>query len=102
MLRSDPEIPYHDFHSKFKSVFERGTGAAAAVHRLLNLKQGRRSMADYSVEFWTLAEETGWGEPALISTLLNNVCDELKGELLMKELPASLDDVLDITVHKGG
>lgn len=27
-------------------------------------------MDDYSVEFWTLAEETGWGEQALISTLL--------------------------------
>lgn len=38
VLRSDPEITYHDFHSKFKSVFERGTGAAAAAHRLLNLK----------------------------------------------------------------
>lgn len=51
-------------------------------------------MADYSAEFWTLAEETGWGEQELISTLLNNICDDLKGELLMKELPASLDDVI--------
>lgn len=98
VLRSDPEITYQDFHSKFKSVFERGTGAAAAAHRLLNLKQGRRSMADYSVEFWMLAEETGWGKPALISTLLNNVCDELKGELLTKELPASLDDVISLCI----
>uniref|UniRef100_A0AAZ1X0G2 CCHC-type domain-containing protein n=1 Tax=Oreochromis aureus TaxID=47969 RepID=A0AAZ1X0G2_OREAU len=72
VLRTAPEISYEDFLTKFKSVFERGTGAEAATHRLLNLKQGRWSMADFSVEFWTLAEETGWGQSALISTLLNN------------------------------
>lgn len=98
VLRTSPEITYPDFLSKFKSVFERGTGAEAAGHRLLNLKQGRRCMADFSVEFWTLAEETGWGQPALISTLLNNVCDELKGELLMRELPKTLSEVITLCV----
>lgn len=72
VLRTHASISYQDFLAKFKCVFERGTGADAAAHRLLNLKQGRRSMAEYSIEFWTLAEETGWGQPALISTLLNS------------------------------
>ncbi|CAI5666221.1 unnamed protein product [Oreochromis niloticus] len=99
VLRTDPEITYADFLAKFKVVFERGTGAEAAAHRLLNLKQGRRSMADYSIEFWTLAEETGWGQSALISTLLNNLCDELKRELVMRELPVTLSDVMTLCVR---
>ncbi|XP_065327691.1 ankyrin repeat and SOCS box protein 3-like [Pelmatolapia mariae] len=37
-----------------------GSGAEEAAHRLLNLKQGKRSMADYSIDFQILAEETGW------------------------------------------
>uniref|UniRef100_A0A3Q4G249 CCHC-type domain-containing protein n=1 Tax=Neolamprologus brichardi TaxID=32507 RepID=A0A3Q4G249_NEOBR len=95
VLRNNPEIAYADFLSKFKSVFERGTGAEPASQRLLNLKQGRRCMAD----FWTMAEETGWRQPALISTLLNNVCDELKGELLMRELPKTLSEVITLCVN---
>lgn len=62
VLRTDSEITYQDFLAKFKSVLEKRTGADAADHQLLNLKQGRWSMADYSVKFWTLAEETGWGQ----------------------------------------
>lgn len=63
---------------------------------MLNLKQGRQSIAEYSVEFWTLAEETGWGQSALISTSLNNVCDELKNELVMRDLPLTLSDVITL------
>ncbi|CAI5677314.1 unnamed protein product [Oreochromis niloticus] len=55
-------------------------------------------MADYSIEFWTLAEETGWGQSALISTLLNNLCDKLKRELVMRELPVTLSDVMTLCV----
>lgn len=55
-------------------------------------------MADFSVEFWTLAEETGWGQSALISTLLNNVCDELKRELMMRDVPKTLSDVITLCV----
>lgn len=98
VLRTDPKITYADFLAKSKNVFERGTGAEAAAHRLLNLKQGRLSMADYLIEFWTLAEETGWGQSALISTLLNNLCDELKRELVMRELPVTLSDVMTLCV----
>lgn len=69
-------MAYLEFLSKFRSVFNKGSGAATAAHWLLNLKQGKRSMADYSVNFWILAE-TGWGQEALKSTLLNNICVKL-------------------------
>lgn len=96
VLRTYPEITYQDFLVKFKSVFEKGTRAETAAHRLLNIKQGKSSMAEYSVEFWTLAEETGWGQSALMITLLNNVCDELKNELMMRDVLKTLSDVITL------
>lgn len=83
-------MAYLEFLSKFRSVFNKGSGATNAVHRLLNLKQGKWSMVDYSVNIWILAEETGWGQEALESTLLNNICVELKYELVTRDVPASL------------
>lgn len=59
VLNADPDITYVNFLSKFKTVFNRGSGAEAAALRLLNFKQGKRSMSDYSIDFWILAEETG-------------------------------------------
>lgn len=59
-LKANPDITYAVFLSKFKNVFEKESSAEAAALRLLNLKQGKRSMADYSIDFQILAEETGW------------------------------------------
>lgn len=101
-LKAHPDITYAVFLSKFKNVFEKGSGAEAAAHQLLNLKQGKRSMADYSIDFQILAEETGWGEDALRSTLLNNLCEELKDELTMRELPTSLDALMSLCVKVDG
>lgn len=38
------------------------------------------------------------GQPALISTLLNNICDELKSELVMRELTDTLSEVMTLCV----
>lgn len=62
VLSSDPGISYADFLSKFKTVFNKGSGTEAAALCLCNFKQGKRNMSDYSIDFWILAEETGWGQ----------------------------------------
>lgn len=40
-------------------------------------------MTDYSINFWILAGETGWGS-GWRGTLLNNINDELRDELIMQ------------------
>lgn len=57
-LKANPEIAYSEFLSKFRNVFDKDSSKTAAAHRLLNLKKGRRSMADYSIDFWILTEKT--------------------------------------------
>lgn len=98
-LQANPEITYADFLSKFKAVFDKGSSTEAAGHRLLNLKQGKRSMADFSVDFWTLAAQTKWGQEALRTTLLNNINEDLKDELMMRELPPSLEAVMSLCIQ---
>lgn len=73
MLLTNLEISYSDFLAKFKNVFDKGSIATTASHQLLNLKQGKRSVSDFSIHFWILVEETGQGQEAIKSTLLNNV-----------------------------
>lgn len=72
------------FLSQFQSVFDNGSNAAAAGLRLVNLKQGKRRMADFSVDFWTLATQTWWGQEALKCALLNNVSEEVKDEWIIR------------------
>lgn len=96
VLRADPKITYPAFLLKFKSVFDKGSSAKAAAHRLLNLKQGQQTMANYSTDFQVQAKESGWGENVLQGTLLNNLCDEFKDDLTMRELPTSLGALLTL------
>uniref|UniRef100_A0A3P9C5M7 ribonuclease H n=1 Tax=Maylandia zebra TaxID=106582 RepID=A0A3P9C5M7_9CICH len=98
VLNSNPEISFERFVINFKTVFNQGSGVEAAALRLLNFKQGKRSMADYSIDFWILAEETGWGPDALRSTLLNNIREDLKDELIMRDLPTAFDELMSLCI----
>ncbi|CAI5640459.1 unnamed protein product [Oreochromis niloticus] len=98
-LQACPGMSYDDFLSCFKSVFDKGSSAEAAGYHWTNLKQGRRSMADFSVDFWTLAAQTKWGPEALRTTLLNNIREELKDEIMMRELPASLNALMSLCIQ---
>lgn len=56
-------------------------------------------MADFSVDFWVLAEETGWEEKVLPGAFLNSLNEEFKCELATKEMPKSLDAFIAMCVR---
>lgn len=99
VLQAEPDIAFSDFLAKFKGVFDRKATTTTAGQRLLALKQGKRSMADFSIDFSTLAEQTKWGEEALKSALLTNVNEEIRNELILRELPSSLDALLALCIR---
>lgn len=72
-------------------MFDKKSTAAAAGQRLLALKQGKRSMANFSMLSSTLAEQMKWGE--------TNIIDELKNELMLCELPSSLDALMTLCIR---
>ncbi|CAI5693199.1 unnamed protein product [Oreochromis niloticus] len=98
VLRSNPNVSYPDFLTKFRSVFDKSSNPDAAAHRLFSLKQGKRSVADFSVDFWILAEETGWEEKALRGAFLNSLNEGIRRELAAKELPKSLDALINLCI----
>lgn len=68
------------------------------------LQQGSRSVADYAVEFDTLAEESAWNEPALWSMfhrgLSGPVRDGLVGGAHSKDLDELIDRAIEIDNHQ--
>lgn len=58
---------YSLFEDKFKGVFDHSIQPQEAANQFLSLKQGSRSVADYSIEFRVLAAGSGWNDSALRS-----------------------------------
>ncbi|XP_076734682.1 uncharacterized protein LOC112435280 [Maylandia zebra] len=69
----------------------------ALLQAMTELK-GRRSVADFSVEFWILAEESGWEEKALRGAFLNSLNENIKRELATKELPKALSALINMCI----
>lgn len=65
VFSANPQINYQTFLDNFHCVFDKGSSPDSAAHRMFTLKQGKRSVADFSVDFWILAVETGWEEKVL-------------------------------------
>ena len=60
---------------------------------------GTTSVSDYAVDLQTQASSSGWKEQAQYDTFLNGLSEEVKDELLTRELPESLDDLVRITIR---
>jgi len=58
-------LVFSEFISEFRDVFDHPDYWGDASRRLVNSRQEARSVADYSVEFKTLAADAGWDDAAL-------------------------------------
>lgn len=70
-----------------------------AAKRLLSLKQGRKSVADHSIDFRILAEESGWDELALKGTFTNSLSECIKDQLASRDEPGSLDELISLAIR---
>lgn len=75
-------------------VFDHDITADEAGIRLTRLRQGARSVADFSIEFRSLAGETGWAEPPLITLFAAALSDPVKDELAAREKSDTLADLI--------
>lgn len=57
------------------------TLAFSTSARLLSLQQGPRSIAEYSVEFWSLASDAQWNEEVLRGVFICGFNESVKDEL---------------------
>uniref|UniRef100_A0AAY5KUW2 CCHC-type domain-containing protein n=1 Tax=Esox lucius TaxID=8010 RepID=A0AAY5KUW2_ESOLU len=90
---------YSDFTSEMRKVFDHPVRGRDASKRLYSLHQGVRSVAEYAVEFRTLAEESGWNGEALQAGFYNGLSEQLKDELLSYPETMGLDDTISLAMR---
>ena len=90
---------YDLFIEEMKRIFDCPVRGRDAATRLLYLRQGRNSVADYAIEFRVLAAESEWTEAALIPTFLHGLSDEVQDELVSRELSEGLDTLITLAIQ---
>lgn len=59
------------------------------------MRQGARSVAEYSIEFCTLFAVSGWNEPTLQTVFLQGLNDSVPDALALGARPANLNKLID-------
>lgn len=87
---------YKKFTDEMKKVFDRSSSGREAAREIMALRQGTRSVYDYAIEFRTLSASCKWNDDALYDAFLNGLSDSVKDELVPRELPPSLTELMDL------
>lgn len=94
-----PTCPYDVFLSDFKKTFAHPTSVCSSAQKLLNLRQGRRSVADFLIDFRIAAAEAGWSDDALQGVYLHSLNDEMKDQLASRDEPSSFEELVSLTLR---
>lgn len=89
-------LSFGDFSEHLSDVFDHPDYSGSAANCLLNVQQGTRTVADYSIEFRTLAAEARWDEAALKAVFVKGLRDQLKDELAARDEPADLQSLITL------
>lgn len=89
-------ISYSSFIAEIKRVFDHPDYKFNASSQLMDLRQGQRSVSDYTIEFWTLAAEVDWTEQALQAAFMRGLSERLREELLSRDEPPDLNSLVSL------
>uniref|UniRef100_A0A3Q4ACU0 Retrotransposon gag domain-containing protein n=1 Tax=Mola mola TaxID=94237 RepID=A0A3Q4ACU0_MOLML len=84
-----------EFIKIFTQIFQSTSLGRETAKALVSLRQGKKSVSDYAVEFRTIAADSGWNQPALIDAFLNGLSETLKDHMASINLPADLEAVIN-------
>ncbi|KAI2646997.1 Transposon Ty3-I Gag-Pol polyprotein [Labeo rohita] len=87
------------FKEEMIKVFDHSVFGQEASRLLSSLRQGKRSAADYAIEFRTLAATCEWNEPALAARFLEGLTEEVREEILSRDVPSSLDQMVELAIR---
>uniref|UniRef100_A0A8C5HTM3 Gypsy retrotransposon integrase-like protein 1 n=3 Tax=Gouania willdenowi TaxID=441366 RepID=A0A8C5HTM3_GOUWI len=90
---------YSRFSADMRRVFDHPVRGRDAGDRLMALRQGARSVAEYSVEFQALAATSGFNDPALQRSFYRGLSEALKDELATKEEVGSLEALISLAIR---
>lgn len=90
---------FEDFKTEMMRLFDRSAQGEAAAARLVRLKQGDRTVTDFSVEFQTLSTACGWNDAALRAQFLEGLRDDIQDEITVHEIPRTLDSLVELALR---
>ncbi len=80
-------------------MFDRAASGREAARFLVELRQGDRSVTDFSIEFRTLAAECRWNSEAQWDMFFHGLADYVKDEIYTLELPTSLNGLVSLAIR---
>uniref|UniRef100_A0A8C5I165 CCHC-type domain-containing protein n=1 Tax=Gouania willdenowi TaxID=441366 RepID=A0A8C5I165_GOUWI len=86
------------FADALSKIFDRRPGGQEAARALAALRQGRRSVIDYAIEFRTLSADCTWNEASLRDTFLYGLTGPVRDQLFPMDLPEDLDSLIALAV----
>ncbi|XP_064875137.1 uncharacterized protein LOC135572058 [Oncorhynchus nerka] len=90
---------YQGFTAEMRKLFDHPVRGKDTAKRLFSLRQGARSVADFVIEFRTLAVESGWNEESLQAVFYHGLSEQLKDELISYPEPSDLDSLVTLAIR---
>ncbi len=90
---------FRSLSQEMRRVFDRALVRCEAARMLADLRQGERSVSDYSIQFQTLAAECEWNEKVQWDMFLHGLADHIQQEIYTVELPTGLDKLVDLALR---
>lgn len=91
---------YAAFTEEMRSNFDHPVKGRGASSRLMHIQQGSRSVAEYALEFRTLAAETDWNDSSLQEAFYTGLNESLKDQLALGEEPSSLEQEIAVAMKR--
>ncbi|KAI4888293.1 hypothetical protein NFI96_000532 [Prochilodus magdalenae] len=93
------QATYERFLQDFAEVFDHPNEGRSSGELLLQMRQGTRSVAEYSLDFRTVAAGSGWNEPALVVAFRNGLHPDLLKELACRDEGLDLDKLIALAIR---
>ncbi|KAF7641064.1 hypothetical protein LDENG_00296660 [Lucifuga dentata] len=90
---------FQAFSAELRKVFGMGISNYDSTLGLLKIHQGEQTVTDYAIDFRIRARQSEWNMAALCDAYLNGLADYVKDELVLHDLPMTLDGLIDLTTR---
>ena len=100
MDRGGPKASnYLAFTTALRRTFDHPVQGREAAQRLLDLRQGSRSVAELVIDFRIYAAESGWRDDALRDVFQRSLADHLRDEIALRDEPSDLEALITLAMQ---
>ncbi|KAI2650806.1 Transposon Tf2-6 polyprotein [Labeo rohita] len=90
---------FANFLRSFKEVFQPAPEGSEAGEQIVALQQGRRTAAEYALDFGTLAAQSGWNDGPLKLHYRKGLNADLQVELACRDEGLSLNQYINLSIR---